>query len=234
MLSSDLTLLPLKPRGFFPFTSVRAELRKKQKSFENSVKLSIPCSFLEGLSFLQCLFVLSFCVVSPLCLVCPFVCLYSIKSGEFWHWLMLRRYYSNKTNNHKNKCLWSGMLPMIWESYYNLLFILRAAFISKCLLTCRKTKIEVSQALLGKPPAESPVATSPERNGMSWIDVEQIDLVCGWLGKQQEILQLCKAKSSSTSLCFRLMAMPDCTWKEFALPTGADQWELSGKAACYF
>ncbi|RMC14435.1 hypothetical protein DUI87_09531 [Hirundo rustica rustica] len=87
----------------------------------------------------------------------------------------------------------------------------------------RKTKLEVIQALPGKLPAESPVATSHGVNGMSWIDVEQIDLACGRLGKQQEILQLCKAKSSSTSLCSMLMAMPDCTRKEFALPTGADQ-----------
>lgn len=179
----------------------------------------------SGVSLLPPLFIyFVFYVVCPQCLFCPFVCLYSIKCGELWHWLMLRRYYSNKTNNNNNnKCPWSGILPMIRESSYYLIYTLRSAFISKCLLTWRKTKLEVSQAQPGKPPAESPVATSPEMNGMSWIDVEEIDLVCGWLGKQQEILQLCKAKSSSTSLCFGLMAMPDCTWKEFALPTGADQ-----------
>lgn len=30
VLSSDLTLFPLKPRGIFPLTSVRAEFRENQ------------------------------------------------------------------------------------------------------------------------------------------------------------------------------------------------------------
>lgn len=159
-------------------------------------------------------------MASARCTFCSFV--------QDWVWwaltLMLRRSKTRTKNpNNNNKCPSSGVFPMIWETSYYLLYTLRAAFITKCLLTWRKTKLEVIQALPGKLPAESPVAANHGVNGMSWIDVEQIDLACGRLGKQQEILQLCKAKSSSTSLCSRLMAMPDCTWKEFALPTGADQ-----------